>query len=177
MAPISGTPMSMGDVVFSCLVSLPLTGISPALRGACACGCRSGLTWMKRWSGRRDSNPRPQPWQGCALPLSYAREFCIVCGVWYAHPFTGLQTSRPSIGSTPTVWVAASFPPEVPALPALERAGLWIRVSWQTPADAECQAYGNRITVNEGNIFNRFFRIIVSDPRLADLAATYSPTS
>ncbi len=21
-----------------------------------------------RWSGRRDSNPRPQPWQGCALP-------------------------------------------------------------------------------------------------------------
>jgi hypothetical protein len=27
----------------------------------------------KDWSGRRDSNPRPQPWQGCALPLSYAR--------------------------------------------------------------------------------------------------------
>src|SRR4051794_24397897 len=27
----------------------------------------------KVWSGRRDSNPRPQPWQGCALPLSYAR--------------------------------------------------------------------------------------------------------
>ena len=27
----------------------------------------------ENWSGRRDSNPRPQPWQGCALPLSYAR--------------------------------------------------------------------------------------------------------
>ena len=27
----------------------------------------------KIWSGRRDSNPRHQPWQGCALPLSYAR--------------------------------------------------------------------------------------------------------
>ena len=27
----------------------------------------------KSWSGRRDSNPRPQPWQGCALPLSYTR--------------------------------------------------------------------------------------------------------
>ena len=26
-----------------------------------------------RWSGRGDSNPRPQPWQGCALPLSYTR--------------------------------------------------------------------------------------------------------
>jgi hypothetical protein len=25
------------------------------------------------WSGRRDSNPRPRPWQGRALPLSYAR--------------------------------------------------------------------------------------------------------
>src|ERR1700745_1845399 len=27
----------------------------------------------EKWSGRRDSNPRPQPWQGCALPLSYTR--------------------------------------------------------------------------------------------------------
>src|SRR3954454_22147258 len=26
-----------------------------------------------KWSGRGDSNARPQPWQGCALPLSYAR--------------------------------------------------------------------------------------------------------
>src|SRR3569832_670880 len=31
----------------------------------------------KQWSGRRDSNPRPQPWQGCALPLSYARSGAI----------------------------------------------------------------------------------------------------
>ena len=29
--------------------------------------------YPKNWSGRRDSNSRPQPWQGCALPLSYAR--------------------------------------------------------------------------------------------------------
>jgi hypothetical protein len=27
----------------------------------------------KKWSGKRDSNSRPQPWQGCALPLSYSR--------------------------------------------------------------------------------------------------------
>src|SRR5262249_2781734 len=26
-----------------------------------------------KWSGRRDSNPRPRPWQGRALPLSYTR--------------------------------------------------------------------------------------------------------
>ena len=28
---------------------------------------------LEKWSGRWDLNPRPQPWQGCALPLSYAR--------------------------------------------------------------------------------------------------------
>ncbi len=27
-----------------------------------------------KWSGRRGSNPRPQPWQGYALPLSYSRK-------------------------------------------------------------------------------------------------------
>ena len=26
------------------------------------------------WSGRRDSNPRPSPWQGDALPLSHFRK-------------------------------------------------------------------------------------------------------
>jgi hypothetical protein len=26
------------------------------------------LTGDKNWSGKRDSNSRPQPWQGCALP-------------------------------------------------------------------------------------------------------------
>jgi len=26
------------------------------------------------WSGKRSSNPRLQPWQGCTLPLSYSRE-------------------------------------------------------------------------------------------------------
>ena len=28
---------------------------------------------LRRWSGRRDSNSRPPPWQGGALPLSYFR--------------------------------------------------------------------------------------------------------
>ncbi len=35
------------------------------------------LEWLGitsfNWSGRRDSNPRPSPWQGDALPLSYFR--------------------------------------------------------------------------------------------------------
>ncbi len=29
---------------------------------------RNRLTLMGFWSGKRDSNSRPQPWQGCALP-------------------------------------------------------------------------------------------------------------
>ncbi len=28
---------------------------------------------LEKWSGKRDSNPRPSPWQGDALPLSYSR--------------------------------------------------------------------------------------------------------
>ena len=27
----------------------------------------------ENWSGKRDLNPRLQPWQGCTLPLSYSR--------------------------------------------------------------------------------------------------------
>ena len=27
-----------------------------------------GVSWRSNWSGKRDSNSRPQPWQGCALP-------------------------------------------------------------------------------------------------------------
>ena len=30
----------------------------------------------KQWSGRRDSNSRPSPWQGDALPLSHSRIRC-----------------------------------------------------------------------------------------------------
>ena len=30
---------------------------------------------IKRWSGKRDLNPRLQPWQGCTLPLSYSRSY------------------------------------------------------------------------------------------------------
>ena len=33
---------------------------------------QEGITVWK-WSGKRDLNPRPSPWQGDALPLSYSR--------------------------------------------------------------------------------------------------------
>jgi Ala-tRNA(Pro) deacylase len=44
---------------------------------------------IRDWSGRRDSNPRPQPWQGCALPLSYTRIL----------PGSGLAAEGPSYAS------------------------------------------------------------------------------
>jgi hypothetical protein len=31
----------------------------------------------KYWSGKRDLNPRPSPWQGDALPLSYSRSIIV----------------------------------------------------------------------------------------------------
>ncbi len=31
---------------------------------------------LEVWSGKRDLNPRPSPWQGDALPLSYSRSLC-----------------------------------------------------------------------------------------------------
>jgi hypothetical protein len=35
------------------------------------------------WSGKRGSNSRPQPWQGCALPLSYSRITRIYITLFY----------------------------------------------------------------------------------------------
>ena len=34
---------------------------------------------MKIWSGKRGSNSRPQPWQGCALPTElFPRKTCLL---------------------------------------------------------------------------------------------------
>ena len=53
-----------------------------------------------RWSGRRDSNPRPQPWQGCALPLSYARAMLpLACGP--SHRSAVQRMMRGSIETRP----------------------------------------------------------------------------
>ncbi len=46
------------------------------------------LCCKESWSGKGDLNPRPSPWQGDALPLSYSRsleggEFLILVRVYY----------------------------------------------------------------------------------------------
>ncbi len=49
-------------------------GFEPGIRVLQTRALPLGYASMKQslitfqWSGRRDSNPRPQPWQGCALP-------------------------------------------------------------------------------------------------------------
>src|SRR5688572_10560805 len=71
----------------------------------------SGLNW----SGRRDSNPRPQPWQGCALPLSYARAPSVggahhsdqrrICKPLISSHFNGLSAeSGPGRGDEAGIW-------------------------------------------------------------------------
>ena len=45
-------------------------------------GRRSKSGFLEKWSGRGDSNARPQPWQGCALPLSYARSLTLYRAAW-----------------------------------------------------------------------------------------------
>ncbi len=56
---------------------VPRTGLEPARLAAHApetCASTNSATWalsslfVQSVSGKRDSDPRPQPWQGCALP-------------------------------------------------------------------------------------------------------------
>ncbi len=46
------------------------------------------------WSGRRDLNPRPSPWQGDALPLSYSRW---VLFEYIGRVCSGQRSAGPSI--------------------------------------------------------------------------------
>jgi hypothetical protein len=52
-----------------CRAERQIRGVLPA--GSAKCGFQVRI-WSD-WSGRRGSNPRPRPWQGRALPLSYTR--------------------------------------------------------------------------------------------------------
>ncbi len=42
------------------------------------------------WSGRRESNPRPSPWQGDALPLSHVRI------IWCGREDSNLHGGKPT---------------------------------------------------------------------------------
>ena len=50
------------------------TGIEPVVRVLQTHALPLGYAAVEKWSGRRDSNPRPRPWQGRILPLNYFRK-------------------------------------------------------------------------------------------------------
>ena len=68
---------------------VPRTGLEPARRETHApetCASTNSATWasegknllngvFRMLSGKRDSDPRPQPWQGCALPTELFPHF------------------------------------------------------------------------------------------------------
>jgi hypothetical protein len=55
------------------------------------------LTVLPPESGKRDSNPRPQPWQGCALPTElFPRARILAVGPWVGNqnPFPASRLPR-----------------------------------------------------------------------------------
>jgi hypothetical protein len=85
-APVTGAFGGENALVFTQCLPTPR---QPARKRKNAYNC---------WSGRRDSNPRPRPWQGRALPLSYTRirrasGWVAVGRATYAKTRPGLQQS------------------------------------------------------------------------------------
>src|SRR5688572_14351076 len=61
---------------------------------------------LSRQSGKRDSNPRPQPWQGCALPTElfprraeYIGGYGLSPSAWTAYQ--AVQANRPERDASP----------------------------------------------------------------------------
>ncbi len=55
-----------------CTLEAP-PGFEPGMKVLQTSALPLGYGAIMIWSGRRDSNPRPSPWQGDALPLSHFR--------------------------------------------------------------------------------------------------------
>src|SRR5690606_33623647 len=69
------------------------------------------------WSGGRDSNPRPSPWQGDALPLSYFRL------LWWLRAESNRRHAD---------FQSAALPTELPSLFLAELTGLEPAISGLT---------------------------------------------
>ena len=69
--------------------------VTPAPEAAFACGASRG----NHWSGRGDSNPRPLPWQGSALPLSYSRSTATCEGLGIVVPRVRIELTTPAFSA------------------------------------------------------------------------------
>ena|GEM_PF-3778554 len=75
---------------------------------------------QKKWSGKRDSNPRLQPWQGCTLPLSYSRSATYISR---QNPRACQEEKfRPGSGERPGVGPAQGRVPGAGDLPRTARS-------------------------------------------------------
>ena len=77
--------------------SSAVTSLQPKKAAFCRTGTKQGPLPQQQpfdsvWSGKRDSNSRPPPWQGDALPLSYFRKW-ITCIVYYSFGFMSRERS------------------------------------------------------------------------------------
>ena len=64
-------PLKVACIPISPPARVPRTGLEPAHLAACAPETHASTNsaiWAKKKSGKRDSNSRPRPWQGRALP-------------------------------------------------------------------------------------------------------------
>src|SRR5471032_1750808 len=75
--------------------------------------CRPRATLLKNWSGKRDSNSRPRPWQGRALPteLFPLRDaWCICCKL---TAFEIFWSGKRDSNSRPRPWQGRALPTEL----------------------------------------------------------------
>ena len=71
-------PQSSVYTNFTTCAWVPRTGLEPAHLAACAPETHASTNsaiWAKKKSGKRDSNSRPRPWQGHALPTELFPQF------------------------------------------------------------------------------------------------------
>ena len=60
-----------------------------------------------KWSGKRDSNPRPSAWKADALPLSYSRILAIRADVWLPNSLRPNQDAinhAPATNAITNIW-------------------------------------------------------------------------
>src|SRR3569833_4326432 len=68
-----------------CITTLPLSLRRASPRLPHYDSAQENVLIVKRWSGKRDSNSRPQPWQGCALPTELFPRYPVT-GAYFSDP-------------------------------------------------------------------------------------------
>ena len=94
-----------------------ITALLPRQRIWCTCVTRAVMCRVNKgrvclpkfWSGRRGSNSRPQPWQGCALPT----ELLPLGSYYVTTPFARHWSGRRGSNSRPQPWQGCALPTEL----------------------------------------------------------------